>query len=64
MCPAPEIGRLTKVSSKDQMKAAMSSCVATEVKAGKSQDQAVAMCSEMIRGQMGNEAMPPPAGGK
>lgn len=47
--PVPEIEALSKTSSPAQTKAAISSCIATEVNAGTPQDQAVAMCHEMAR---------------
>ena len=43
------IDRLTKGSSEAQTKAAISSCIATEVNAGTPQEQAVAMCHAMAR---------------
>jgi hypothetical protein len=53
--PHPEIERLTKGSSDAQFKAAVSACIATEVKAGRKQDQASAMCYSMARKKMGKE---------
>jgi len=58
--PHPEIERLTAGSSEPQIQAAVSACVAAEVRAGKEQDQAVAMCMEMVRGKTGT---PAPQGG-
>jgi hypothetical protein len=46
--PIPEVGKLNPQSGDAQKKAAISSCIATEVKAGRPQDQAVAMCMEMV----------------
>lgn len=47
--PQPEIERLQKNSSSAQTKAAISSCIAREVKAGRDQQRAIAMCHEMAR---------------
>ena len=52
------VDRLTKDSSDAQVKAATSDCVATEVRAGRPQDQAVAMCMAMARKKMGMEQAP------
>lgn len=60
--PVPEIKALRKTSSPEQTKAAISSCVATEVRGGMPQDQAVAACHEMARGQ--GAPVPEPKGGK
>ena len=60
--PQPEIEKLSKASSDDQAKAAISSCIAMEVRRGTPQDQAVAMCTDMVKNKMGREMMPP--GGK
>lgn len=60
--PVPEIKALRKASSPEQAKAAISSCIATEVRKGTPQDQAVAMCHEMARGQGAPVAQP--KGGK
>ena len=43
------VDKLTKDSSEAQIKAAISDCIATEVKAGRDQEQAVVMCMEMAR---------------
>ena len=72
--PIPEMMRINKGSSESQMKAAMSACIATEVKNGREQQQAIAMCSEMMRARIGGspaapgepaagEPAAPPAGG-
>ena len=53
--PHPEIESLTKASKKAQVQAAVSACIAAEVRAGKDQQQAIAMCSEMARGKTGGE---------
>ena len=47
--PVIEIQRLDRASSDEQVKAAISSCIATEVNAGRPQDQAIAMCHQMAR---------------
>ena len=47
--PVPEIKALNKASSAEQTRAAISSCIATEVKAGTPRDQAIAMCHKMAR---------------
>ena len=47
--PVPEIERLSKGSPEAQSKAAMSACIAMMVNEGRPQDQAVAMCSEMVK---------------
>ena len=51
--PIPEIDALNSSSSESQTKAAVSACIATEVKAGRPQEQAVAMCMEMARRKVG-----------
>lgn len=60
--PIPEIEKLSKGSNDAQAKAAISSCIAMKVRGGMPQDQAVAMCTEMVKGKMGREMMP--QGGK
>ena len=59
--PQPEIERLEKGSEKAQIDAAVSACIAREVNAGTPQDQAVAMCHEMVRKKTGGQ--PPKEGG-
>jgi len=56
--PVPEIAALSETSMDAQIKAAISACIATEVKAGRPQDEAVAMCHEMVRGKTGKELAP------
>lgn len=51
--PHPEVERLEPASSEAQRSAAISSCVATEVRAGVPQDQAVAMCQNMVKEKTG-----------
>lgn len=60
--PIPEIEALSSTSSPEQVKAAVSSCVATEVNAGRPQDQAVAMCSQMVEEKV-RGGKPAPSGG-
>ncbi len=57
------VDRLEPGSEKGQVKAAISDCIATEVRAGKSQEQAVAMCMEMSRKKT-SKAPLAPMGGK
>lgn len=57
--PIIEIDRLRSDSSDAQVKAAISSCIATEVNNGRDQDQAVAMCYQMVRDKTGKELSPP-----
>ena len=52
------VDKLTKTSSGEQVKAAISDCIATEVKGGREQDQAVAMCHDMAREKTGKEPKP------
>ena len=53
--PVLSIKRLTKDSSDAQVQAAISDCIATEVKGGMKQDQAIAACHSMARKQTGKE---------
>jgi hypothetical protein len=53
--PVTEIEKLDKDSSDAQIKAAISACIAQEVRAGREQDQAVAMCYQMARDKTGKE---------
>lgn len=53
--PILSIERLGKASSKEQVKAAISECIAQEIHSGREQDQAVAMCHEMVRGKTGGK---------
>jgi len=59
--PQPEIERLSKESKEAQISAAVSACIANEIRAGKKRDQAIAMCHEMARKQTGGR--PAPKGG-
>ena len=47
------VDNLSKDSSADSVRSAVSECIATEIKAGKERDQAVAMCYEMARKKTG-----------
>lgn len=58
--PHPEMERLSQDSEKAQVDAAVSACIAAEVRAGREQDQAVAMCMGMARDKTGGR---PPKGG-
>ena len=51
------VDKLTKESSGNQIRAAISECIATEIRGGREQDQAVAMCYSMARGKTG-KALP------
>lgn len=53
---------LNERSSKGQVSAAISDCIATEMRNGKEQDQAIAMCHEMARRKGAN--VPQPKGGQ
>ena len=53
--PIPEVDRLNKNSSDAQIKAAISSCIATEIRNGKERDQAIAMCHSMVKDKTGKE---------
>ena len=56
--PIPEIQALTPNSSPEQIKAAISSCIATEVNAGREQQQAIAMCMQMVDEKTGKGQAP------
>ena len=53
--PIPEIESLTKDSGQSQVQAAISSCIATEIRNGRDPEQAKAMCHEMARKKSGGE---------
>lgn len=57
--PIPEIEALTSESSDEQISAAISACISTEVDAGRPQEQAEAMCHEMARGKTGGRPAAP-----
>ena len=52
--PTP-IDKLTKQSSRGQIQAAISECISIEVRSGRKQDQAIAICHEMARNKTGKE---------
>lgn len=56
------VDRLTKESSESAIKAAISDCIATEVRAGRDQQQAVAMCMSMAREKTGGRPAAPQGG--
>lgn len=60
--PIVEIERLNRGSSEAQTKAAISSCIASEVHGGMEQEQAIAACHEMAR-RKGAPVAPAPKGG-
>ncbi len=60
--PHPEIERLGRDSSKGQISAAVSACIATEIRGGKTQDEAAGMCHGMARQKTGGKP-PAPKGG-
>jgi len=47
--PVPEIDRLEKDSSPETVSAAISACIAQEVRGGMEQQQAIAACHNMAR---------------
>jgi len=51
------VDNLTKESSADAIREAVSSCIATEIDAGRKKDQAVAMCYEMARKKTGKTSL-------
>ena len=51
------VDKLTKDSSADAIKAAVSECIATEIKGGRKRDQAVRMCYEMARRKTGKTTL-------
>jgi hypothetical protein len=59
--PIPEIQALTSTSSDEQIKAAISSCIATEVNGGREQQQAIAMCYSMVSDKTGGKVATKPA---
>ena len=48
-----QVDNLTKASSADAIKEAVSQCIATEIRGGRKRDQAVAMCYQMARKKTG-----------
>lgn len=67
--PIPEINGLSPTSDDAQIKAATTSCIATEMNNGHPQDQAIMMCSSMIGTKTGKgknqpvDNQPNPSGG-
>lgn len=59
--PNPEVERLTKESKKGQTQAAISACIANEIRRGRDQQQAIAMCMGMAREK--GASVPAPKGG-
>ena len=55
------VDKLGKASSEAQTKAAISDCIASEVRAGRDQQQAIAMCMGMAREK--GASVPAPKGG-
>ena len=62
--PIQEMTRLNKGSSDEQVKAAISSCIATEIRSGREKDQAAAICYSMARDRTGKELGQGGGGGK
>ena len=60
--PIIEIEKLDRNSSLEQAKAAVSSCIATEIRNGREPDQASAMCHQMVRDKTGKELAPKQGG--
>lgn len=58
--PVPEVDRLTPQSEEAQVRAAISACIAQEVRAGRDRDQAIAMCHQMVSTQTGKDLGRPP----
>lgn len=56
--PVIEIERLGRDSSDEQISAAISACIATEVHGGTPQEQAIAACHQMARDKTGKELAP------
>jgi hypothetical protein len=56
--PIPEVDKLEKTSSEEQTKAALSSCIAQEIRSGRDPAQAKAMCYSMIREKTGKGLAP------
>jgi len=56
--PIIEIERLDKTSSDAQVKSAISSCIAQEIRNGREPNQASAICFSMVREKMGKALAP------
>lgn len=52
--PTP-VNRLNPESGDSQVQAAISDCIAAEIRAGKPRDQAIAMCHEQAKRSSGKE---------
>ncbi len=52
------VDELTKDSSDEAVDEAISACIASEVRGGREQNQAVAMCHEMARDKTGKALEP------
>ena len=55
--PTP-VDNLTGASSEEQIDTAISACIATEIRNGRPQAQAVAMCHSQAREKTGKELAP------
>lgn len=53
--PIPEVKKLEAGSEDPQMKAALSACIAEEIRNGVAPDQAQAICYSMIKDKTGKE---------
>jgi len=56
--PNPEVEALDKSSGEAQVKAAISACIATEIRAGKTPDEAKGMCYGMVKDKTGVGTVP------
>jgi hypothetical protein len=57
--PVPEVDKLDTSSADEQVKAAISACIAAEVNGGRPQDQAIAMCYSMVSQKTGKSLNKP-----
>jgi len=55
--PNMSVSKLDKSSHMATMKAALSECIAEEMHKGREQQQAIAMCSEMIKEKTGKDTL-------
>ena len=60
MSPIPEIDKLAPGAEEAQIKAALSSCIAEEIRAGRDPEQAKAMCQDMVARKTGKGATAAP----
>lgn len=51
--PIPEVDKLDQASEDAQIKAAISSCIASEINNGVDRDQAIAICYSMVSKKTG-----------